>query len=884
MTTQTDMTALSADIRLLGNLLGLIIREQQGDWAFEMVERVRLSAKERRTEHADMQADLERLETMRNLTLKAKRVLIKAFSNYFQLINIAEDQQRIRVLRQRERDNKLYESIDNAIKTLQAAGHDAESVRTLLEQISVRLVLTAHPSEAKRQEVLIKLRRITELMARREREDLLPRENRTLEAELTERIEELWQTAPTRAARPTVQDEVTFGIYFLTTVIMNVTADIYADLRESLYKYYPDADWRTLPSILRFASWTGGDRDGNPYVTPETTLDTLATLRQAARQTYLEQLRILCDDFTQSADDIGATSALLASLQHPPTREVYQQKLKEIYAQLEADTYPTAVNLLSDLRLIQDSLMQHQGRHAAQGTLARLIQQVDIFGLHLVPLEIREDARLHARAIEDIFRHYRICEDFRSLPETEKQALLKQELSNPRPLLPIELPFTPETNAIINTWRMIARAHRRFGKAVIDTFIASHSEAASDVLTLQLFAKESQVEVDLVPLFETVDDLQAAPIVMRELFENEGYLAYLQQRGMKQQIMLGYSDSTKDGGYLSANWSLYQAQGELNALSQRYGVALELFHGRGGSIGRGGGPTNQAILAQPPHSFSGAIKITEQGEVIAYRYSNAEIARRHLQQVMHAVLVALGAPPRTNDNLTWLTTMNRLAELGKQAYRTLVYETPGFATYWQQATPINELAQMPIGSRPAKRQKGGFDEVRAIPWVFSWMQNRVILPSWYGVGYAFSTFCENTFDGLEQLQAMYIEWPFFTALIQNMQLDLAKADMGIARIHATLVEDTPVRDHIFKRIQTDYEQACEYVNLIEGQGTLLEKRPVMKRSIDRRNPYVDPLNFIQVALLQELRQTSSDTNHYQQLLEAILSTINGIAAGMKTTG
>ncbi|MCB9438266.1 MAG: phosphoenolpyruvate carboxylase [Anaerolineales bacterium] len=884
MTTPTDITALSADIRLLGNLLGSIIREQQGDWAFEMVERVRTSAKERRTEHTDMQADLERLETMRNLTLKAKNVLIKAFSNYFQLINIAEDQQRIRVLRQREREGKLHEAIDSAIGSLKEAGHDTEAVHHLLNQISVRLVLTAHPSEAKRQEVLMKLRRITELMARRERETLLPRENRAIEAELTERIEELWQTALTRATRPTVQDEVAFGIYFLTSVIMDATVDIYVDLRESLRRHYPEGDWSRLPNVLRFASWTGGDRDGNPYVTPEVTLDTLATLRQAARNAYLAQLADLKDDFTQSADEVGATAALLASLQQAPSREVYQQKLGEIHERLAADGYPTAADLLDELRLVQDSLMQHQGRYAAQGTLAHLIQKIEIFGLHLVPLEAREDARLHAVAIEDIFRHYGICENFRSLPEIEKQAILNRELANPRPLLPLEPPFTPETNAIIATWRMIARAHRRYGKASIDTFIASHSEAASDVLTLQLFAKEAQVEVDLVPLFETVDDLQAAPVVMQALFENPVYQAYLQQRGQKQQIMLGYSDSSKDGGYLSSNWSLYQAQSQLNALGQRYGVALELFHGRGGSIGRGGGPTNQAILAQPPRSFSGSIKITEQGEVIAYRYSNEEIARRHLQQVMHAVLVALGAPPRTNDNLMWLTTMRRLAELGKRAYRALVYETDGFGSYWQQATPINELAQMPIGSRPAKRQKGGFDEVRAIPWVFSWMQNRVILPSWYGVGYAFAHYCENTPDGLEQLQAMYAEWPFFTALIQNVQLDLAKADMGIARIHANLVEDLHLRDHIFQRIQADYEQACEYVNLIEGQQTLLEKRPVIKRSIERRNPYVDPLNFIQVALLQELRQTSANTNHYQQLLEAILSTINGIAAGMKTTG
>jgi phosphoenolpyruvate carboxylase len=371
---------------------------------------------------------------------------------------------------------------------------------------------------------------------------------------------------------------------------------------------------------------------------------------------------------------------------------------------------------------------------------------------------------------------------------------------------------------------------------------------------------------------------------MATLFDNPAYRKHLAARQMRQQIMLGYSDSCKDGGYLASNWSLYIAQKELAELCQSRAISLELFHGRGGSIGRGGGPTNRAILAQPPGSLHGRIKITEQGEVIAYRYSNEEIARRHLHQVLHAVLLAFGAPSKTQVRLEWVAAMTALAELGRVAYRSFVYETPSFLDYWQQATPIRELSLMQIGSRPAKRQAGGFAEVRAIPWVFSWMQSRAIIPSWYGVGHALEAFCRQNEEGLSLLRAMYREWPFFTALIENVQLDLAKADMGIAELYASLVEEEALRIAIFSEITTEHQRACTQICHILDQPELLSNMPVMQRSIERRNPYVDPLNFIQVHLLRELRQSSPDDPAYESTLKAALSTVNGIAAGMKTTG
>jgi phosphoenolpyruvate carboxylase len=401
-----------------------------------------------------------------------------------------------------------------------------------------------------------------------------------------------------------------------------------------------------------------------------------------------------------------------------------------------------------------------------------------------------------------------------------------------------------------------------------------------------LFAREVAVEdhVDIVPLFETIDDLQGAPAIVQTMFENPVYGEHLKQRGSRQQIMLGYSDSNKDGGYLASNWSLYTAQRELSSVCRAHGIELELFHGRGGSIGRGGGPTNRAILSQPAHTLDGRLKITEQGEVIAYRYANKDIGRRHLQQVMNAALLALGAPSKAPVQEAWLATMHSLSERGRRVYRQFVYETPGFAEYWQQATPINELSKLPIGSRPAKRKAGGFAEVRAIPWMFSWTQSRAIIPSWYGVGSALKSVADEHPQGAALLQTMYNEWSFFQTLIDNCQLDVAKADMGIAALYTSLVTDAALRESIFSQMQAEHSLTCQMICRITGQTDVLQNSPVMRRSIDRRNPYVDPLNYIQVALLRTLRVLSPDSPEYQRVLDAVLTTVNGIAAGMKTTG
>lgn len=886
--TGTDLSgALSNDVKYLGNLLGDVIKEQQGLAAFQLEEEVRRIAKARRS------GDPHALNTLTALiaqaSLEEKRMLIKAFSNYFQLINIAEDIQRIRVLRQREMRGVVSESTESAVTALHKAGLTADEMRRLLNNICIRLVFTAHPSEAKRKEMLIKLRHIAQMMLNRDSQQLLPREQRIVKAALLEEIEELWQTRPNRASRATVSDEVDFGLYFITHVVMDVVVDAYQELQDVLTLTYPDADWSDMPILLRYASWIGGDRDGNPNVTADVTLTTLATQRQLAREVYLAEITFLREHLTQALDEVPATEELLSSLGQPAPQyagEVYRQKLEQIYQHLATDKFATGEALLEELRLIELSLRQNRGVHVANGALQRLILKVRVFGLHLLPLDIREDAQRNVAALAEIFKIYGMCDDYVGLSEADKQALLSHEIANPRPLFSSEPLFSATTNEVIATYRMIRTAHQRYGPVVIDSVISSMCQQPSDVLAMLLLATEVGVhnDVDIVPLFETIEDLHHAEQVMATLFSNPQYAAHLQARRQRQQIMLGYSDSNKDGGYLASNWGLYIAQQMLAHVCSAHGITLELFHGRGGSIGRGGGPTHQAILSQPSNSMQGQIKITEQGEVIAYRYSNPAIARRHLHHVLHAVLMAAGMPSRSEPAPVWQAAISELAELGRRAYRAFVYETPGFLDYWQAATPIDELSNLPISSRPAKRRGGGFSGLRAIPWVFSWMQSRAIIPSWYGVGYAFSTFIEKRADGLTLLRSMYQQWDFFRTLINNVELDVAKADMGIAAVYASLVDDAALRQQVFSQMQAEHERACRAICQITEQNELLSASPVMKLSIERRNPYVDPLNFIQVDLLRQWRQSDPNDPNRDALLSAILATINGIAAGMKTTG
>ena len=903
-------SALSRDIHLLGNLLGELIVEQHGEEALRLVEDFRKLAIQRRAE-----GDPALLEELwrRVLALNAgeREILIKAFSNYFQLINIAEDIQRARVLRQRERGGIVRESVADAVRSLLAAGLEAADLANLFDHLRVRLVLTAHPSEAKRKEMLVKLHAISEMMDRHDREDFPPREMAVFLAALREQIEALWQTPANRSTRKSVMDEVDFGLYYLTSVIMDVVIDVYEDLIRSLDEACPEADWSQPQGLLRFASWIGADRDGNPNVTADVTLQTLATMRRAALQLWLREVAQLQEQLTQAVAEGQDVAELRATLaQQPDVAQLearwpgqpWRQLLHVVGRRLQATldeapgAYADSRELIDELERIRHSLIANGSRQVANGSLLRLIRKLRLFGLHLVPLEMREDAGLHRDALDEIFRFYGIEDDYSGLPETAKQALLTQEIANPRPFFPTDAShFSENTQRVIRTWRMVAEAQARYGAVVIDTFIASMSQAPSDMLAMLLLASEVGVadQLELVPLLETIDDLYDGPAIMRALFANEAWMRHLRARGRRsglhQQIMVGYSDSSKDGGYLASNWHLYRAQQLLTETCAEHGIALQLFHGRGGSISRGGGPTNLAIRALPPGSLQRGTKITEQGEVIAYRYGNRDIGRRHLHQVMHAMLLALGSPQEVAVEPAWAEAMSALSELGHAAWRDFVYGSEDFLSFWQQATPIGELARLPISSRPAKRSTaGGFGSIRAIPWTFSWMQSRAIVPSWFGVGHALETWCAQESQGLDLLRVMYRSWPFFNALLENAQLDVAKADLGIAGLYAReLVEDEALRARYFSRIEEEHARTWRMLCAVTGQESLLENNPVIRRSIERRNPYVDPLNFIQVALLQELRGASAKTpeaSDQDAVLREVLATISGIAAGMKTTG
>lgn len=891
---------ISDDIHLLGNLLGETILQQHGEAAFALVEEIRQLAKERR--QGDEGADKELNDRIAALSLQDLNILTNAFSTYFQLINIAEDQQRLRVLEEREVAGNLQETLTQAIAQLHERGLQSTDVQRTLNHLCFRFVLTAHPSEAKRQEVLLLLAHIASLLAEVCQCPKIPRIERQLQGALLESIETLLQTQQVRARQKTVADEVQFGLYYLTSVIMDVAVDVYGDLQEALEGYFPDQSWLHPPAILSYASWIGGDRDGNPNVTPYTTLDTLATMRAAARDVYLREVSNLRDLMTQSTQltqisrHLGGLLREDASLAIHYPNEPYRQQLERVRRNLELDEYPTGLELLDDLLPITDSLLQHGGKNVARGRLLRLIRKVRHFGLHLLPLDIREDAGLIRTALDEIFRNYGICENYETAPESKKCAILQREISNRRPLFPRDATNLSETTRmIIDTWEMIAIAHQRYGSIAIDTVIASMSKNTSDVLAMLLLAREVGVDkdVDLVPLFETIADLRHAPTMMSTLFQTPVYQDYLKSRddgrGIRQQIMLGYSDSGKDGGYFASNWELYNANRALTSVCNEAGVSLQLFHGRGGSIGRGGGPTNRSILAQPPGGMRGGVKITEQGEVIAYRYANPGIARRHLHQVLNAAIIHCAETNGSSDDPAvspdWLEAMAFLADASRNVYRSFVYENPDFLAYWQQATPIHELSQLRISSRPASRKsKEGFAAMRAIPWVFSWVQSRAIIPSWFGVGSALAQFCATDDHNLILLREMYDRWPFFQNTIQNLEMDVAKADMGIARRYAQLVTDQEMAERQFAVIDSEHRRTADYVCQITEQSALLDSLPVIQHSIIRRNPYVDPINFIQVELLRRFRACTNDDPDRPALLRAVMDSINGIAAGMKTTG
>ena len=936
-------------VRQLGNVLGETIVEQEGKAIFDLVEELRRLTRAQRQGDQSAGPQIERLTAELVEDLDATLGVLKAFTSYFQLVNLAEEQQRVRVVRQRaaraeESGPPMPETIQAAVSRLRTAGTPGQEMRSLLEEMLIKPVFTAHPTEAKRRTILLKLLDLSRLLRELDDHVLLPSEKTRTWEQIREIVVSLWQSDVNRERRPDVLDEVREGLYFFDTTLFDLLPEIYEELQRALLKEYPDegggpADPAvSLPTFLRYGSWIGGDRDGNPFVTQDVTEGALRQQKQQALELYRRAVVGMYGHLSVARTRGGFSQAFLDSLahdiEHAPlgdkarldrfSLEPYRQKMILIYRRLGATltlnreswhtqrpdpwAYQNADEFIQDLELIQKSLRQNKGNRLAEGRFARLVQQARIFGFHLASMDIRQHSGRHLEAVAELLQRYYRPQDsdfnYMNLSEADKTRLLVEEIESPRPLT-ARLQYSDETNETVALFRLIRQAHERIAPEAIGAYIISMTTSVSHVLEVLLLAKDAGLfgKIDIAPLFETIEDLVGAPAIMRALFESPIYRKHLAQRGNRQEIMIGYSDSNKDGGFLRSSWSLYQAQQELASTCRAYDVKLTLFHGRGGSIGRGGGPSNRAILAQPPGSVQGRIKITEQGEVISARYSNRAVAQRHLEQLVNAVLQAScetyqdslegkaeNEPSSHATAESWSEILDAASERSEQKYRTLV-ESPAFLRYFHEATPIEQLAQMNIGSRPAKRrQTSDISDLRAIPWVFAWTQSRVNLPGWYGLGTGLTT---DSPQQMSVLQEMYREWPFFRTVIDRAQLSMRRADMTIAALYAALAEPATQRA-VFAEIMEEFRRAERLVLEITGQAALLDNEPWLQRSINLRNPYVDPLNYIQVALLNKQRiasgQRATATGEHEgpdedpRWRQAILLSINGIAAGLQATG
>ena len=906
----TSLRTISEDVYLLAGILGEVLGESAGERAFALTEKARTLAKSLRAGEADASLELARL--VRDLDDNEAEALVRAFTNYFQLINLAEDSERIRRIRNREarEGGPRRGSLREAIAILAARGVDAERLSVLFATAQIRMVLTAHPTEARRRTIIAKLARIFGILRDLDERVALPPEAAQARQRLSHTIEELWYSDEVRSAVITPLDEVRTSLVYLLSTLVEVIPRIYRDLEEAFAEFYPDSSI-DLPPLLVPGTWIGGDRDGNPNVTPETTRQALELMRSAAIGMLDTRLLELAGRLSL-AETIAGPAPLLAPLierlagEYPEAAarfsqinagEPYRQALtlmrEKLHAAREGQTggYLAPSELLEDLRLVERSLRAQGADLIADGDLHDVIRLVQVFGFHLAIMDVRDHAKRHAAALDDIFRRSGVIDGYLALGEQDRIALLTREIDNTRPLIAHDLSsYASPTQDVVGTFRTIAAAIAGVHRGAIETYVISGAEAPSDVLAVLLLMKETglaraggkNAQLSIAPLFEQEQGLREAPETMARLLALPSYRNALASRGNVQEVMVGYSDSNKEIGFLGSAWALYQSQLDLTRLFDEAGIQHTFFHGRGGAIGRGGGPTNVAILAQPPGAVDGRFKLTEQGEVIASRYATAPIAHRELELVVGAVLastVGVLQPPGPEQLSRYEEAMAVMSDAAVAAYRALVYDDPDFVSFFEEATPIAEIARLQIGSRPARRQQTHrIEDLRAIPWVFSWTQSRFLLPGWYGVGAGLER--GRSLFGLGFLQEMELDWPFFAATIANAEMALAKSDLGIAARYADLVRDPELRGRIWDQICAEHTRATDEILRLTGQSRLLDRDSVLRRSIDRRNPYVDPISFVQVEMLLRHRDAHSDSN----VLRTILRTVNGIAGGLKNTG
>ena len=919
-----DDSRLQSDIQYLEDALSEVIREQEGGELFHLIEEFENACKRIKDQY-DPSIEEFLLRESGKLNLPTSSKLTQAFALYFYLLNTAEEnfgmQQRREIQRQQGR---LQGSFEDCLARLKDKGVDRQTILGIINDLSIEPVMTAHPTEAKRLTILKKYRKIYLTIFKKENPIWTPEEKALLRQDIINEIQKLWQTGDIFLERPTVQEEIANGLHYFRESFYPVIPKLYFSLKRAMERFYPDNELY-LPPFLKFGSWIGGDRDGNPNVTPDLTRWALKAQKDLILSLYIQSVYELTGSLSQSTTRVNVSAELLASIEIDAANmpdigqrvidrnpyEPYRQKLSFIKIRLEKTRDANNADLLSqvahserlyqkpsefldDLRIIRRSLKENKGSKTAEIEIDALIKRVEVFDFRLVRLDIREEASKHTRAICEIFQRLGIYLDFSDLSEEEKIRVLTTEIENRRPLIYEGMNLSPECIRTVETFRVIKWARENISPEAINTYIISMTHEISDILTVLLLAKETGLyrglaSIDIVPLFETIDDLRRSGEIMDELFSLPVYRKYLEQRGDLQEIMLGYSDSNKDGGILTSGWELYKAQKTLRDVAQKHGIRLRLFHGKGGTVGRGGGPTHKAILAQPPGTIQCNIKITEQGEVISSKYANQGTALHNLELlvagVMEASTPAFHKEIETLDD-KYTPVLDELSGIAYKLYRELV-DDPDFYTFFMHATPISEIGLAKIGSRPAKRKEQSWkiEDLRAIPWVFSWTQSRYMLPAWYPIGTTFKRFIARDQEAHSNLlKEMYQKWPFFENLLDNIQMTMAKADMNIAHLYSHLVPDEAIRDRIFDTMKREFELSREMILLITGQKNLLDNDPWLKRSIRLRNPFMDPINYIQVNLLKQLRETEVNAVKKKDLTDTVLLTISCIAAGMRNTG
>jgi phosphoenolpyruvate carboxylase len=905
---------LRDDIRLLGRILGDTVREQEGEEVYELVEQIRKSSiRFHRDNEVGARRELE--ATLDSLSADQTLSIVRAYSYFSHLANIAEDQHHIR----RNRAHAIAGSAPRpgslayAFERTREMGVEPKALGEFFDRALVSPVLTAHPTEVRRKSTLTREIEIAELLDERDRAadpiGLAANEDQLRRAVLI-----LWRTNLLRQSKLKVIDEVANALSFYDYTFFHELPRLYGAIEDRLDAISGEPRTKAVGSFLRIGSWIGGDRDGNPFVTADVLSEAVRLQSALAIGHYLDELHELGAELSL-ASNLASMSPELAELADTSDdsaaarrKEPYRRAITGMYSRLaktarELDhvialrqpivdraPYASAAEFSADLEVIATSLRQTNAGIVARGRLRSLKRAVDVFGFHLAPIDLRQNSDVHERTIAELFSAASPGLDYRGLSEAERVGLLRRELDSPRPLCSPFIAYGEETAGELALFRAAAVIRSKYGPGAIRTSIISKTDSISDMLELALILKEvglitaeGSSALHLVPLFETIADLRACVEVMDTLLAIPEYRRLVDSLGGEQEVMLGYSDSNKDGGFVTSGWELYKAEIGLVEVFRRHGVRIRLFHGRGGSVGRGGGPSYDAILAQPGGAVQGQIRITEQGEIIASKYSNPEVGRRNLETLASATLEAtLLQDESPAPNPAFLETMEELSLSAYTAYRGLVYETEGFERYFWSSTVITEIASLNIGSRPASRKKTtAIGDLRAIPWVFSWAQCRLMLPGWFGFGSAVKAYIDaHPKDGLEALKAMYVSWPFFRTLLSNMDMVLAKSSLAIASRYARLVEDVSLREKIFARISREWRDSVDALNAIMEQSKLLESNPLLDRSIRNRFPYLDPLNHVQVELLKLHRSRAAS----EKVLTGIQLTINGISAGLRNSG